>query len=202
MNDTDVLDVLVTNPQSGQATGLDKTVRRAIKAMEESRIQYCVINAVALAARGLPRMTRDLDVAVRSDDADRAIAALRIGRFVASTPIGDLESVESMIIFVDPQTNVDVDLLLAEGDPEASAIADAPKTKLFGVNARVATLEHLLLLYLYSNQPRHLGDFAAIVQSGRADLAKAERLLFEMHPEMLSEWKQRLAAVISPPPAQ
>src|SRR6266513_394601 len=77
MNDTDVLDVLVTNPQTGLSTGLDKTVRRAIKAMEASGVPYCVIGAAALAARGLPRMTRDLDLAILRDAANAGIAALR-----------------------------------------------------------------------------------------------------------------------------
>ena len=199
MTDSTVLDVLVTDPQSGLATGLAKTVRRAIKAMDASGVGYCVIGAAALAARGLPRMTRDLDVVVLSDDAEAAIRALRGAHFEASTPIGTPDSFESMIVFLDPKTQVDVDLLIAEGDPEALAISEAPRAKLFGVEARVATLEHLLLLYLYSNQPRHLGDFASIVQSGRADLGNAEKMLYEMHPEMLPDWRKRVKAALNPP---
>ncbi|HLX62562.1 MAG TPA: hypothetical protein VKX17_14895 [Planctomycetota bacterium] len=191
----------MTDPISGRATGLPKTIRRAAKAMEASGIGYCVIGAAALAARGLPRMTRDLDIAVLSDDAEAAIAALRKANLVASTPIHDSDALESMIIFVDPQTQHEVDLLIAEGEPEASAIAHATREKLFGASMRVASLEHLLLLYLYSNQPRHLGDFASIVKSGRADLAKAEHILHEMHPEMMRDWRQRVKSVLSPPPA-
>jgi hypothetical protein len=105
-----------------------------------------------------------------------------------------------MVVFVDPKTKVDVDLLVAAGDPEATAIDDAEHTDVFGVDAPVATLEHLLLLYLYSNQPKHLGDFAAIVQSKLADLTRVERLLSLMHPEMLDEYRRRIDAVRSPPP--
>lgn len=84
------------------------------------------------------------------------------------------------------------DLLVASGDPEAIAIDQGTIKQVFGVRAPVATLEHLLLLYLYSNQPKHLGDFAAIVQSKLADLARAEKLLAVMHPEMLVEWRDRV----------
>ena len=201
MNLTASLDVLVTDPISGLETGLAKTVRRAVKAMEASGIGYCVIGAAALAVRGLPRMTRDLDLVVLCDDAQPAIAALQKARLVAGTPTGDADAPESMIVFFDPLTNVDVDLLLAAGNPEALAIADAPHAMLFGASAKVATLEHLLLLYLYSNQPKHLGDFAAIVQSGRANLAKSEKMLFEMHPEMLPDWRARVQAARAPLPA-
>ena len=91
-------------------------------------------------------------------------------------------------------------LLVAAGDPEATAIDEAEPAVLFDLEAPVATLEHLLLLYLYSNQPKHLGDFASIVQSERVDLARAERILSVMHPEMLPEWKQRVSYAKNPPP--
>jgi hypothetical protein len=104
-------------------------------------------------------MTRDLDVVVLRDDGPRAIQALRKSQLVPSTPTRTEDALESMIVFVDPKTHVDVDLLIAEGDPEALAISEASRVKLFGIDAPVASLEHLLLLYLYSNQPKHLGDF-------------------------------------------
>ncbi|GMV79222.1 MAG: hypothetical protein AMXMBFR7_04060 [Planctomycetota bacterium] len=56
------------------------------------------------------------------------------------------------------------------GDPELTVIAQAMPAAVFGLRAPVATLEHLQLLYLYSTQPRHWGDFASVVQSGRAEL--------------------------------
>ena len=106
-----------------------------------------------------------------------------------------------MIVFLDPATSVEVDLLVAAGDPEAMVCEEAPPATIFGVQAPVATLEHLLLLYLYSNQPKHLGDFAAIVISGRADLGAAERKLADIHPEMLPEWRRRVQEARQPPPA-
>jgi hypothetical protein len=71
----------------------------------------------------------------------------------------------------------------------------------FGVRAPVATLEHLLLLYLYSNQPKHLGDFARIVTETRVDLGAVERYLSEVHPEMLPELLERVKQSREPKPA-
>jgi hypothetical protein len=146
-------------------------------------------------------MSLDLDLVVLVDDADAAFEALLEAGFDATTPTHDGDEPEAMVVFVDPTTNVEVDLLVATGDPEATVIGQATKTKVFGASAPVASLEHLLLLYLYSNQPKHLGDFASIVQSGRADLKGAERLLADMHREMVPEWRRRVAAALSPPPA-
>ena len=194
------VDLLVTDIMTGRTTGLARTVRRALRALRAAEVPHCVIGATALAVRGLPRMTRDLDLVVLLDDAVAAIAALRGGGLRATTPVGTDDEPEPMIIFVDPATKVEVDLLVAAGDPEATALEGAGRALVFGERAPVAKLEHLLLLYLYSNQPKHLGDFASIVQSERADLAKAERILAIMHPEMLREWRARVKLAQSPPP--
>jgi len=135
------------------------------------------------------------------DDAPRAWEALRAAGLRPQKPLGTEDEPEPLVVFVDPRSNVDVDLLVAAGDPEASAIDRASSTAVFGVQARVATLEDLLLLYLYSNQPKHIGDFAAIVQSGLADLGRAEKALAEMHAEMLPDWQQRVREAKQPPPA-
>jgi len=196
-----LLDLLVTDPVTGKRTGLAGTVRRVVREMRRADVRYCVIGASALAVRGFPRMTRDLDLVVMLDDATAAWAALEGAGLVASTPTGTPEDPESMVVFVDPKTKVDVDLLVAAGDPEATVLEQATDAQLFGARARVAELEHLLLLYLYSNQPKHLGDFATIARSGKADLARVERLVRETHPEMLPDLAERLRQARHPEPA-
>ena len=195
------MDLLVTDPVTGHTTGLAKTIRRALTAMAAARVPYCVIGATALAVRGLPRMTGDLDLVVLAGDAARVIGALRAAGLRSATPTGALRDPEPLIVFVDRATGVEVDLLCAVGDPEATVIDEAPRTKVFGVPAPVATLEHLLLLYLYSNQPKHLGDFARIVQSGQANLGAVERALKVMHPEMVRTFRRRVRQARSPRPS-
>jgi hypothetical protein len=194
------VDLLVTHPMTGHSTALARTVRRALKALAKPGIAHCVIGATALAVRGFPRMTRDLDLTVRAEDTEAALSALRSTGLQPQTPTESDQEFEPMILLRDPVTDVEVDLLAASGDPERTVIHEATRTLVFGVRAPVATLEHLLILYLYSNQPRHLGDFATIVQSGQADLARAERGLRQMHREMLPEWKRRVGLALSPLP--
>jgi hypothetical protein len=195
------VDLLETDPVTGKKTGLARTVRKALKAMRASGVPFSVIDATALAVRGLPRMSRDLDLVVLLDDADPAFGALEASGLRATTPTHDDEGCpEAMVVFVDPATDVEVDLLVASGDPEATVIAEATSTSVFGAPAPVASLEHLLLLYLYSNQPKHLGDFASIVQSGRVDLKRVERALTLMHREMLPALRRRVKQALAPPP--
>lgn len=190
-------DLLDTDPVTGKNTGLTRTIRRTLQAVEKAGIRYSVIGATALAVRGLPRMTRDLDLTVGFEDASALFAVLRDSGLRAVTPTGSAEDPEAMVVFVDENG---VEVLVAAGDPESTVLDQATRTMVFGAEGRVATLEHLLLLYLYSNQPKHLGDFAAIVNSGRADLVAAEASLRDMHPEMLDEWRRRVRLAQSPPP--
>lgn len=64
----------------------------------------------------------------------------------------------------------------------------------------MATLEQLLLLYPYSNQPKHLGDFARIVTETRVNLGAVERYLDEVHSEMLPELRERVSQARTPKP--
>ncbi|MCI0340082.1 MAG: hypothetical protein L0216_02835 [Planctomycetales bacterium] len=186
---------------TGKATGLARAARKALRALEKARVPYSVVGAAALASRGFPRMTRDLDVVVLAERQQEALAALHGAGFKPLTPTGTGEEPESMVLLEDPGTGVELDLLAAAGDPEARIIAESPRARIFGTTARVATLEHLLLMYLYSTEPKHLGDFATVARSGRADLAHARSVLAEMHPEMLGDWDRRVADARAPRPA-
>jgi len=106
-----------------------------------------------------------------------------------------------MYVLVHREPRVEVDLLVAFGEPEHTVIEESRRKQVFGVLAPVAHLEHLLLMYLYSSEPKHVGDFASIVRSGRADLGHVERLLSEIHPEMLGELRRRIREARTPPPA-
>lgn len=193
-------DVLEVDPVSGRRTGLAAYSRRALRALKAKRVPYAVIGAAALAVRGLPRMTRDLDVVVAIDDGFLALDALGRAGFEPTTPPRRDAEPEPMYVLIDRAGN-EVDLLVAAGEPELSVVSEAPQALVFGVRAPVASLEQLLLLYLYSNQPKHLGDFARIVTETRVDLGAAERLLGEIHPEMLPDLRERVAQARAPKPA-
>lgn len=93
----------------------------------------------------------------------------------------------------------EVDILVAAAEPESTVVCEAPAAQVFGVQAPVAALEHLALMYLYSNQPKHLGDFARIVTETAVDLAAVERYLADVHPEMLPELRDRVRLARNPP---
>ena len=190
-------DLLETDPVTGRRTGLAVQARRALRALKLAMVPHAVIGAAALAARGLPRMTKDLDIVVVTDDAFTALNCLRKVGFRSVTPIKESEPPKAMYVLT--HQGSEVDLLVAAGEPESTVVGEATPARLFGITAPVATLEHLLLMYLYSNQPRHFGDFARIVTETDADLDSVVRFLREVHPEMLTVFRERVRNAKNPP---
>ena len=183
---------------TGRRTDLATSVRSALKALAEADVPHAVIGAAALAARGLPRMTRDLDLVVVTEDAFAALAALGAAGFESRTPIRHDDEPEAMYVLEHGAGGIEVDLLVASAEPESTVVAEAEEAEVFGVYAPVATLEHLTLMYLYSNQAKHLGDFARVVTETAVDLAAVERYLADVHPEMLAVLKERVLAARNP----
>jgi hypothetical protein len=192
------VDILEIDIVTGKRTPFAVHARKALRALKSADVPFAVIGATALAARGLPRMTRDLDVVVTTDDAWDALDALEAAGFESAAPVDRSADAEAMYVMTHGSSEVDV--LVASGEPESTVVAEATEAPVFGVRVPVATLEQLVLMYLYSNQVRHQGDLARIVTDTAVDLPAVERYLAEVHPEMLSTLRDRVHAARNPPP--
>jgi hypothetical protein len=193
------VEILGLNPHTGRRRGFVPGVRAALRALNDAEVPYAVIGATALAVRGLPRMTHDLDVVVVTEDAFAAIDALERARFRSIAPVKRSEDPEPMYVL--RRGTSEVDLLVAAAEPESTVVAEATPADVLGETAPVAKLEHLVLMYLYSNQPRHLGDLARIVTESNVNLVEVERYLADVHPEMLGVLKERVEYARNPPPS-
>jgi hypothetical protein len=188
------VEILEVDILTGRRTRFATDSRKAMRALMNADVAFAVIGATALAARGLPRMTQDLDLVVTTDD---ALDALTRAGYASVAPVDREQDPEAMYVLM--KSTSEVDLLVASGEPESTVVAEATATSVFGVQAPTATLEHLVLMYLYSNQLRHHGDLARIVLESKVDLALVERYLAEVHPEMLPVLRDHVHAIRHPP---
>jgi hypothetical protein len=113
-----------THPVTGKRTSLAESGKRALEALRGVGVPHAVIRAAALAARGLPRMTRDLDVVVVFEDAFDALRALQAAGFESAAPVDWKADPEAMYVTTDG-AGTDVDLLVASGEPESTIVAEA-----------------------------------------------------------------------------
>ena len=83
--------------RTGKRTSLATVARRALNALNAADVPYAVVGATALAVRGLPRNTADIDVVVLLEDAFAALDALAKAGFRSITPVRREEDRKSVV---------------------------------------------------------------------------------------------------------
>src|SRR5438034_468676 len=118
------------------------TIGRTVRALRWAKIDFAVIGAVALGARGHRRFTEDVDLLV--DPAERRQALEVLNSLGISRAGGFYDQYLTQL--KDKKTGAGVDLLFAVGDPEESARAEATSISVEGVKAPTAQAEYLVWL--------------------------------------------------------
>ena len=149
---------------------MDDPVRRTLADLDtflrKREVPFAVIGGIAVAVRGEPRFTEDIDVVV-GVDRDAAIDLLGA---VAHSPFEPLfPGVEDVVrdAFLLPlrhrTTRVKVDAAVGATGFERQVIRRAPAEQLGGLLIRVATAEDILLMKILAGRPRDADDARGIV---------------------------------------
>jgi hypothetical protein len=152
--------------------------KRILAAFEKEGVRYVLIGSMAMAAQGLVRATRDIDVFVAPDrqNVDRLVRALRsvvgddpsLDEISADDLAGDYPALE----YVPPGGTYSIDILARLG--EAFGFDDIESEDMFvdGVRLRVATPRMLYRMKRDTVRPQDRADAAAIRE--RFDLAEED----------------------------
>ena len=177
---------------------LEATLGGLARRLDATATPYMVIGGFANLQWGRPRLTQDLDVTVRADDAHlaRLIAALQ-PEFMPriAEPVGFAR--QTGVVPIESATGVCVDLIVASLSLEFEAIARAVTLTIGGTPVRFATAEDLILHKIVSERSRDHEDVAGIVrrQAGALDLEYLRPRISELaralqRPDMLKEFEQ------------
>ncbi len=115
-----------------------------LHALERERVAYVVVGSMAMAAHGLVRATRDLDLFVEpsADNVDRLRRALRQvfdDPCIDEISAADLAGAYPAIRYVPPDDGVSVDILARLGDAFAFDDIEAVRVVVPGGEINVAT---------------------------------------------------------------
>jgi len=141
--------------------------RRILAALEREQVEYVLIGAMAMAAQGLIRATRDLDFFVEPspDNVERLKRALRA---VFHDPSVDEISAEDLaggypaIEYVPPGGGYSLDILSRLGDAFRYEDVEWEETVLEGIRVRVATPRMLFRMKKDTVRPQDRVDAAWI----------------------------------------
>ena len=172
-------------------------VEPVVRALDALGVSYALFGAHAMAARGYPRFTVDIDLLTTDSRVlDRATwttlehegAAIDVRRGDADDPLGG-------VVHILLSDGTDVDVVLGRWAWEAGVIERSERLQVSpGVTLPVPTVSDLILLKLAAGGFLDLHDAAALLAIGeRATLqAEVESRIADVRPDIGAAWRELL----------
>jgi hypothetical protein len=187
---------------------LPQALRALVAALDRSGRPSMIIGGIAVIARGVPRLTRDIDatVAAAGTDLDALLEALAGKRIEPRIPDATAFARETQVLLLEHRpSGVEIDLSLAWLPFELEAIAAAEPITLHGAKARVARAEDLIVYKVVAWRPQDQQDVERLLalHAGSIDLGRVRRLVGELanaieDPERVIQFEALLETTVDP----
>jgi hypothetical protein len=169
-------------------------IRRVLDALD---VRYALIGGHALAARGYPRFTIDIDLLTTDSRVldRRTWAPLIAEGAVVDARRGDDEDPLAGVVHVLLPDGTDVDVVVGRWDWERRLVERAERVTIApGVDIPVPTASDLILLKLTAGGFTDLQDAAALLAAGDrvALVAQVESRVAEVRPDVRDTWRHLL----------
>ncbi len=151
--------------------------------LDSRKLGWFVFGAQAVAARGAPRATQDIDITVHVDRAQlpELVSALEaMGIRHRHPEIADELLRTGAVLPLMHSSGMEVDLVLAGSGLEAIALARATRLPMDGVTVPVAHATDLVIMKVLAGRGKDLDDVRALLASGDVDVAEARDLLGQL----------------------
>lgn len=184
--------------------GVPQTIAALGAALESIGVSWMVIGGVAIVARGVARLTDDVDATVIGAEFDLDAAITVFARHGITPRIDDAARFarqSQVLLLRHVPSDTPLDLSLAWLPFEVDAIERAERLDLNGVDAPVATVEDLLVYKAIAWRPRDRDDIARLMAAGHTiDLVRVQATV-DLLAEALEEPERavRFAALVGRP---
>lgn len=164
-------------------SALADTLEALATVFDERGLPWFVFGAQAVAVRGAPRATQDVDVTIEvsRDRLPELMTALgSVGIRHRYPEIADELLASGAVLPMSHASGMEVDLVLAGSGLEAIAMARANRVNVDGVEVPVAHATDLVVMKVLAGRGKDLDDVRAILASGDVDLNEARDLLGQL----------------------
>jgi hypothetical protein len=163
---------------------LDDALKAVASALRAARSQWMVIGGIAVIARGVRRMTTDVDVVVRGDSVEISELLRILARHRVEPRIEDAAAFaeENLVLLLrHAPSGVDLDLSLGWTDFERAAIASSTRTAYGRASYPMARAEDLVVFKALAARPKDIEDAAALILMHAAmNLDRVRRRVMEL----------------------
>lgn len=168
-----------------------------------------MFGAQAVAVRGAPRATQDIDITVKLGESELAvlIRAIEERGFVHRFPeiADELLSSGSVVPLCHSKSSMEVDLVLANSGLEDLALSRATRVSIAGVEVPVAHSTDLVVMKILAGRGKDLDDVRALLAAGDVDREEVVDLLGQLEAalerdDLVAALRVALAEVDQPLP--
>lgn len=155
---------------------LERALAALRDALDATGAPWMVIGGVAIIARGVRRMTTDIDACVRGDaiTPERLVATLATHEIEPRVPDGLAFARANLVLLARHRpTGVDLDVSLAWTHFEHEALAAASATRYGRVEAPMASAQDLIVFKTIAGRARDRDDVAALLALHGATVDRA-----------------------------
>jgi predicted nucleotidyltransferase len=171
-------------PDSPLKPSLRDAVQAVARALSALPVAGMIIGGIAVITRGVPRLTRDVDVTIAGGRIELAalIDRLREHRLVPRIDdAAEFAGAHQVLLLRHEPSGVDVDLSIAWLPFELDALAAAQTLEVAGVRVPVARAEDLIVYKVVAFRPQDQQDIERllVLHGHTVDLARIRRLAAE-----------------------
>jgi hypothetical protein len=190
----------------GSEHRLERALEALTRALDACGAPWTVIGGVAVIARGVRRMTTDVDAVVLGSAITQADALTALARHGLVPRIADAEAFAAahlVMLLRHEATGVDIDLSFGWTEFESHAIAASTRARFGTVRAPIARPEDLVVLKAIAARPIDLQDATTLLlMHPDVDVAAISRRVGELAtlaeaPELVAGFDTLLDAVRS-----
>lgn len=172
-----------SKPESAERR-IEDTLDALRRALTRASVPWMVIGGIAVIARGVRRVTTDIDVAVRGDSITIEQLAERLAAEDIRPRIADAIAFarESLVLLMrHTRTGVDLDISLAWSDFEIDALRTAEQIAFGRARVPMSSVASLVVFKAIAARPRDLEDIEALlVLHPEVDLSGVRARLTEL----------------------
>jgi len=182
-------------------SALAEALKAVARTLDERQIPWYVFGAQAVAVRGAPRATQDIDITAALPERDAAEVVRALGARLLRPRYPDRADQllrDGRVIPLVHANGMEVDLILAGPGLEQLFLDRATRVWLDGVLVPVASTTDLVIMKVLSGRGKDLDDVRALLASGDVDLQIARTLLAQLEAalgqsDLLPELEQAIA---------
>lgn len=173
-----------SKPRPADAEHLEKALAEIASALRAAGVPWMVIGGIAIIARGVRRMTTDVDVVVRGDETTPAamLRALATRRIVPRIADAEAFARERLVLLLRHEpTGVDLDLSFGWTTFEHEALEACSEATYGSVVAPMASAEDLVIFKAMAARPKDIEDATALMLMHKEiDVDRVRRHLAEL----------------------